>query len=545
MIWPGEYLEISIPSTIDPDSTLAIEPLPDYSKSVRDWPHPHILEAVAGRVRIVNDTKEPQNISRHEHFCQVRLTHTPDKKEPQLPLTPHHNMQCTTPAQIPTHSSKVSVDPDNILPDKVRRSFHDLLAAHDQVFDPTITGYNGAVGPFEAVVNMGPVQPPQRKGRLPQYNHNKLVELQQKFDELEAQGVFQRPEDIGITVEYLNPSFLVAKPTGGHRLVTVFADVGRYSKPQPSLLPDVDSTLRTIAQWKYVIVTDLTSAFYQIPLSKSSMKYCGVATPFRGVRAYTRCAMGMPGSETALEELMCRVLGDCLQDGIAAKLADDLYCGADTPETLLENWRRILQALHKCNLHLSPSKTVICPKSTTILGWVWSAGQLSASPHRIATLSSCPPPDTVRGLRSFIGAYKVLGRVLPKCSHIIAPLENAIAGQQSGERIQWTDTLHEHFHLAQTSLTTRKSITLPRPSDHLWIVTDGSVTKHGIGATLYITRIEKLHLAGFFSAKLRKHQVPWLPCEIEALGIAAAVKHFSPFIIQSTQQACLLTDGQC
>jgi hypothetical protein len=69
--------------------------------------------------------------------------------------------------------------------------------------------------------------------------------------------------------------------------------------------------------------------------------------------------MGMPGSETAQEELMCRVLGDCLQDGIAAKLADDLYCGADTPETLLENWRRILQALHKCNLHLSPAKTVI------------------------------------------------------------------------------------------------------------------------------------------------------------------------------------------
>jgi hypothetical protein len=274
------------------------------------------------------------------------------------------------------------------------------------------------------------------------------------------------------------------------------------------------------------------------------MKYCGVATPFRGIRAYTRCAMGMPGSETALEELMCRVLGDCLQDGIAAKLADDLYCGADSPEALLENWRRILQALQKCNLHLSPSKTIICPHSTTILGWIWTEGRLSASPHRIATLSSCPPPDTVRGLRSFIGAYKVLGRVLPKCSHIIAPLESAIAGQQSGERILWTDTLREQFRSAQTNLTTRKSITLPRPSDQLWIVTDGSVTKHGIGATLYITRNEKLHLAGFFSAKLRKHQVSWLPCEIEALSIAAAIKHFSPFIIQSTHQACLLTDSK-
>ena len=106
-------------------------------------------------------------------------------------------------------------------------------------------------------------------------------------------------------------------------------------------MPNVDSTLRYIAQWKYIIQSDLTSAFYQIPLSKPSMKYCGVATHFRGVRIYTRCAMGMPGSETALEELVCRVLGDCVQDGVVVKLADDLYCGGNTLQELFSNWRRL------------------------------------------------------------------------------------------------------------------------------------------------------------------------------------------------------------
>ena len=57
------------------------------------------------------------------------------------------------------------------------------------------------------------------------------------------------------------------------------------------------------------------------------MKYCGIATPFKGIRVYTRCAMGMPGSETALEELMSRVLGDMIQGGCVAKIADDLYVG--------------------------------------------------------------------------------------------------------------------------------------------------------------------------------------------------------------------------
>ena len=43
--------------------------------------------------------------------------------------------------------------------------------------------------------------------------------------------------------------------------------------------------------------------------------------------------------------------------------------------------------------------------------------------------------------------------------------------------------------------------------DVLWIVTDGSVSKRGLGATLYVMRNTKLLLAGFYSAKLRKHQV--------------------------------------
>jgi hypothetical protein len=442
------------------------------------------------------------------------------------------------------YSDKVQLDPDNVLTPDIKRQFQSLHTQYDEVFSTQFSGYNGSVGPFEAVVNMGPVQPPQRKGRVPQYARDKLLELQQKFDELEAIGVFKRPEDLGVTVEYLNPSFLVKKPSGGTRLVTAFADVGRYSKPQPSLMPDIDSTLRTIARWKYVIVSDLTSAFYQIPLSKESFKYCGVVTPFRGVRVYTRSAMGMPGSETALEELMCRILGDLLLEGVVAKLADDLYCGGDTQEDLLHNWEKVLQALFKSGMVLSAPKTVVAPKTTTILGWRWSQGQIQASPHRIATLSTCEPPTSVKGMRSFIGAYKVLARVIPRCTDILSPLDNVCAGRSSHEKITWTDDLRSTFTKAQKLLLSHKSITIPHPDDVLWIVTDGAVKNHGIGATLYATRNDKPRLAGFFSAKLRKHQVTWLPCEVEALGIAAAIKHYSPYIIQSRHKTCVLTDSK-
>ena len=59
---------------------------------------------------------------------------------------------------------------------------------------------------------MGPVHPQQRKGCLPKYACGKLVELQQKIDELKTMGVFNRLEDIGVSVEHLNPSFLLKAP---------------------------------------------------------------------------------------------------------------------------------------------------------------------------------------------------------------------------------------------------------------------------------------------------------------------------------------------
>ena len=56
------------------------------------------------------------------------------------------------------------------------------------------------------------MKPQQRKGRVPQYSCDKLVELQAKCNELDALGVLPKPETLDVTVEFLNPSFLVKKP---------------------------------------------------------------------------------------------------------------------------------------------------------------------------------------------------------------------------------------------------------------------------------------------------------------------------------------------
>lgn len=203
-------------------------------------------------------------------------------------------------------------------------------------------------------------------------------------------------------------------------------------------MPDVDGVLHEMGKWKYMVIADLLKSFYQIPLAISSMKYCGVVTPFKGIRVYTRSAMGMPGSETCLKELMSRVLGDLIQEGCVAKIADNLYVGGNSPTEFLDNWRRVLTLLQKNN----------------------------------------------------------------------------------------------------------RSITIPQLQDALWIVTDGCVKNRGSAATLYVHQNGSLLLAGFFSAKLCKHQVTCLPCEIKALAVGTAIRHFAPYIMQSPHTSEVLTDSR-
>ena len=68
----------------------------------------------------------------------------------------------------------------------------------------------------------------------------------------------------------------------------------------------------------------MAQAYHQIPLAKSSMPYARVSTPFKGVRVYTTAAMGMPGSEVALQELTALLFGDLRRQGAVEALMDDI-----------------------------------------------------------------------------------------------------------------------------------------------------------------------------------------------------------------------------
>ena len=119
------------------------------------------------------------------------------------------------------------------------------------------------------------------------------------------------------------------------------------------------------------------------------------------------CAVccGMPGSKTALEELMSRVLGDLLKEDIVAKIADDLYRGGNSLDQLLLNWKNVLQALHKCDLRIQNDRQPSVHNDTRLGLELWHL-TCQPAPHR----RSCLLPRTCH-----------CNNLVPRVSHLTAP----------------------------------------------------------------------------------------------------------------------------
>ena len=279
-------------------------------------------------------------------------------------------------------------------------------------------------------------------------------------------------------------------------------------------------------------------------MDQASQKWLGTNSPYKGMYVYNRAPMGLRNMAEYLEEVIARVLGDCLAEGILAKISDDLIIGGNTISKLLSNWTIVLRKLRDNNLSLSAYKTFVCLTSINVIGWVWSNGNIKVDLHRVNPFTTCPPPNTVKQLRSFIGAFRAISRCIPGYGKYLCFLEDTVAGRESWEDISWESMLEEKFQAAQKALCNPRVITLPHPNDQLILVSDGCNSPPAVGSTLYIKRDMKMFVAGFFCAKIGKHQLLWLPYEIEALCINLAINSCSNFIRESKHTTKVLTDSK-
>ena len=181
-------------------------------------------------------------------------------------------------------------------------------------------------------------------------------------------------------------------------------------------------------------------------------------------------------------------------------MAGDLYCDEKSSYELLHNWKSILSVLQTASISIHKTAT-ITPNSTKVLGWIWSESKLFASPHGIATLSTCSWATTVKALWLFLEACKFLS------SSTAHPFSNHWRPSFLVKHPTMTSCGPKKWITSFTKCNNIFKNTIPPHTDNQpWLVTDGAVKTPGLGSTLYIHHKGKIHFGGYFRAKLKQRQ---------------------------------------
>jgi len=556
-LYPDTYIPLQTPTRKPNTPTLLVQPdppLPHVNPIICDNPPP------GEPLLYSNPSQHPIHIPAKTTFkCLAINPSPPNQTGERAPL------QSPPPAAPSITSDDLNIN-SNILTMQQINNIVTICNTNKAAFDNNLTtGYNHKAGRHYASLRFkSEAKPAAKTLGMPSYSR-KCANLQQAvMDRLEQQGVLAHPQDHGIQVNLVSPSWVLQKGSARNkkleectidelRFVVAFNALNDHLLPQPSKPSSAIKALKFLARWKYFIFADLNSSYYQIHLAKKDWAWTGVMTPFRGVRVLTRTGQGLLNSEAELDELLERVLGHHIASGICEIARDDIQVGGDTIDQAIHHWDLVLSALNNSNLKVTAKKVRFFPQQTEVYGWKYHLdGTLSPSDHVLTTLgqTDLSTLKTVKAVNSWRGLYKTLLPSLPNLAAMMDPFDKATAQLQSQsiKEFHWSPQLVAAFNTAQDQLRKTQPRVLPKPEEQLLLQPDGAQSPPCIGWCLFVLR--QINGANtpipvqFASAKLNNYMMHWKPCEIEAVAAATAIDQCAHWIMESDKPTIVCPDSK-
>jgi hypothetical protein len=282
---------------------------------------------------------------------------------------------------------------------------------------------------------------------------------------------------------------MVRKKGGmGWRMCVDHRKINSLTVPDPWVFPRLDETLNLVVGAKCFGTFDLLKGYWQVPLTEKASKMLSFATP-DGVFEPLRVPMGARNAACHFQKTMMEILMNegLLNRGVLCYM-DDVLLYADSPQELLELWKRVVCALQRVGLFITPGKSVFFAKRIVWCGHLISENGVDADPARIKALNAIPVPETIAQLQQFVAAANWLRDKIPEYARVFAPLQSALnlglarcsrrtKAEATGVKVS-TVVPHEEFarsfELAKLALERAVCLSHPKDEWEYHLFTDAS-----------------------------------------------------------------------
>ena len=556
---PGEAIYVPLPGSLAKLSRVSI--LPSFHpRDSGAWP-PQVCGVEDGKAMYVNISKD--NSISHPKFAHFKTlpVKKADFSNPKSITSTKSPVIPPNPRRVEDLIKDIQIN-EKLLSKPQLAKLKEINTRNCDVFDGDLSvGYNHHAGRYSASFSFKESsKPPPLKVWAPQYNRSCSELLQAKCDQLEIQGVLVDPAKHGIDIKHVSPIFIQQKGRARHKqLPDCTLDEIRFISCQnvlnESIRPIQSSScshvkiFKFLARWKYHISADLHNSYFQIPIDKKLWGYLAVNTPFRGIRVMTRTGQGLLNSDVHLDQLVFRVLGDELAEGICEVARDDIEIGGNTLDELIQNYDTVISKLNRSNLKITAQKVRILLEDSEVFGFRIKQGYVMPSSHNISNLGETKLEDltTIKKVNSWKGLYKTLIAHLPHLAFYMAPFDKACGGKPSRDKFDWTPEMRAAFNSASSHLSNINKTFLPNPNDKLILKPDTAKINTCTGWALYAARETsdgvKLLPVQYCSAKLPTYMSKWYPCELEAVGAVLSIEQVAHWINESNHRTTVMPDS--
>lgn len=341
--------------------------------------------------------------------------------------------------------------------------------------------------------------------------------IQQRIDE-EVQSMLDNDIIEPSASPWSSPVLLVPKKDGSYRFCVDYRKLNNITKKDAYPIPFISTILDKLRNAQYLSSIDIKSAYWQVPVEKSSRELTAFTIPGRGLFHFKRMPFGLTNSPATWQRLVDRILGPEMEPNVFVYL-DDIIIATDSFQQHLKVLEEIFKRLIKAGLTVSQEKCRFCLPELKYLGYVVDRRGLHVDADKVKAILDIPPPKTVSEVRRVIGMASWYRKFIPSFASLIAPMTALLHKKNSW---CWSPECERSFNKLKDCLVSAPVLSCPDFTLPFYVQTDASA--YGIGAVLFQEYPDGEHVICYLSRSLTRSEKNYSVTERECLAVIYAVE---------------------
>uniref|UniRef100_A0A0W0FNA6 Reverse transcriptase domain-containing protein n=1 Tax=Moniliophthora roreri TaxID=221103 RepID=A0A0W0FNA6_MONRR len=223
-----------------------------------------------------------------------------------------------------------------------------------------------------------------------------------------------------------SPFFFVAKKEKGALQPTQdYRELNKGTIKNTYPLPLISELLDKLKGAEVFTKLDLRNGYNNIRIKDGDQWKAAFKTN-KGLFEPTVMFFGLSNSPATFQAFMNDILSDFIDEGWCVVYMDDILVFSNDLDEHRDRTERLMRCLQKHDLFLKPEKCEFEVTEVVLLGMVIRPGYIAMDPVKLAGIADWEPPQTVKGVRAFLGFGNFYRKFIGKYAHLTRPLNDLL-----------------------------------------------------------------------------------------------------------------------